>query len=360
MLARKEPPMRIRLILIALLLLPLPAIAQELVVKSNVNLREGPSSSTPAIRLLKPPERLVRTDSAPTGDYLEVVTEHLETGWVWKRNVELAAAPEAATAAMATEAAPNAAALLADNCPDGAPAKHEDVDFGETVFVHREGYVLEHSSDLKIPLWVCERVTAAELTGSAVRKNRFRPDPQLSGEPRSELADYSGSGYDRGHLAPAGNQRASQRLKDETFFLSNMAPQLGSFNRQVWRELETLARDWAEERGEAYIITGPVFYDPAEDDPATEDGFIEYFVIGDGVVAGATHFYKIVVADNASGELEAIGFVLEHRSHSSPYDFSTYIRSINRIEELTELDFMPGLGEGEAANIEGSASALWE
>ena len=76
------------------------------------------------------------------------------------------------------------------------------------------------------------------------------------------LADYRGSGYDRGHMAPAGDLKASQEAMDESFYLSNIAPQVGvGFNRGIWRKLEEQVRVWTAERGELYVITGPVYYD---------------------------------------------------------------------------------------------------
>src|ERR1039457_6622523 len=101
----------------------------------------------------------------------------------------------------------------------------------------RQGYVLEHSSVDKIPLWVCESVAADQLGGHLARSNRFKADPDLKG-PRAYPKDYVGSGYDRGHQAPAGNQTVDPDLKDQSFYMSNMAPQRPSLNRGIWKRLE--------------------------------------------------------------------------------------------------------------------------
>jgi DNA/RNA endonuclease G (NUC1) len=74
-------------------------------------------------------------------------------------------------------------------------------------------------------------------------------------------------------MAPAGNQTVDDQRKLETFYLSNMVPQLQVHNGEIWAALEDQARDWAHARGKAYIITGPMFYDPAEEAPQTADGF---------------------------------------------------------------------------------------
>ena len=261
---------------------------------------------------------------------------------------------------------PEQQAMLDDNCPFGAPQRTQPDgvfwEHGPTHMVYRDGYVLEHGDIDKIPLWVCERVTAQEAQGNVPRPDPgpFKADPQLNDGERAEKADYHGSGFDRGHMAPAGNQRSSQRLVDETFFLSNMAPQIGiRFNRHAWKQLELLVRDWAIERGSAFVITGGLFFDPEEENGATADGMIEYFTIGPGEVAVPTHFYKIVVAQDDNGQWEAIAFVMEHRRHNGPHKFANHIETIDWIEKQTALDFMPTLDPIVENNLENQTSTMW-
>src|SRR5262249_36778264 len=143
------------------------------------------------------------------------------------------------------------------NCPFGMPTTDPAWRHGPTRVVVRDGYVLQHSAVDKIPLWVCEQVTRDQLTGSLGRENPFKPDPMLPVGQRAELSDYRGSGYDRGHQAPAGDQTVDRRLKNETFFLSNMAPQSPPLNQRAWAALEDLARSWVLEQkiSVAKIIT---------------------------------------------------------------------------------------------------------
>ena len=210
------------------------------------------------------------------------------------------------------------AAIESELAKFGVPQKEPDFNHGPTHVVTRDGYILEHSAVDKIPLWVCERVKRQHLRGPGDRdKSTFKPDPLLQSGDRAELTDYKGSGYDRGNQAPAADFKRSQRLTDESFFLSNMAPQIGiGFNRHIWAKLEGQVRNAARRRGEVFIITGGIFYDPAEEDPDTADGIVEYSVIGSGQVAVPTHFYKIMVGESPdSGELEAIAFVLANRKY---------------------------------------------
>ena len=262
---------------------------------------------------------------------------------------------------------PEQIAFIEDNCgPFGAPALDPAWPHAPTSLVVREGYVLRHSCLDKVALWVCEHVEPDELEGDAERDDRFREDPQLAEECRSGTSDYRRSGFDRGHQAPAGNQKASQRLNDETFFLSNMAPQEPGHNRQVWRELEALTREWVADgvASSAWVLTGGLFWEDEEDDPDRADGLIEYRIIGDGEVGVPTHFYKIVLAradeEDGEGSWRVVAFVLENRKYERPYDFAATIRSIDWIEARTGLDFFPDLVDPLLEpELEGDEGSLW-
>ena len=244
------------------------------------------------------------------------------------------------------------------NCLFNMPKLSNDWNHGPTRFIYRDGYVLQHSSRDKIALWVCELVTAEQLEGTARRKNNFKPDPLLEAGARAELSDYKYSGYDRGHQAPAANQKADQKLNNETFYLSNMVPQMPQLNQQIWKELEFMVRDWVKARGKAYVITGGLFYDPEEEDVETADGLIQYYTIGENAVAVPTHFYKIVIHQDSNGQLQAIAFVLKNCKHSRPYDFSKHIMSIRWIEKHAGVDFSPDLDANKANMLENQKGSL--
>jgi DNA/RNA endonuclease G (NUC1) len=137
-----------------------------------------------------------------------------------------------------------------------------------------------------------------------------------------------------------------------------MAPQTGALNQQIWAALEDLTREWAKDAGSAYIITGGFFYDPAEEDPNTADGLIDYSTIGKGAVAVPTHFYKIVVKGKGD-QARAIGFVAENRGYKKPFDFAALIKPIDWIEERAGLNFMPDLTDAEEAALEKNASPMF-
>ena len=253
-------------------------------------------------------------------------------------------------------------AMIEDNCgPFGMPKLDPQWPHGPTDMVIREGYVLEHSAEDKIARWVCEHVTLNEVSGDLPRHEPFGPDPQLQGKPRSELADYKHSGFDRGHAAPAGNQTVSRQLKDETFFLSNMSPQRGPHNQKIWAELEHTTRDWVRTGvvGSEFIITGGFFYDPAEEDSGTADGLIDYLLIGSGAVAVPTHYFKIVLAETSPDHWRAVAFVQENREYPTPYDFHQHIKPIDWIEQRTGIDFLPDLDPALEQQIEAQSGTLF-
>lgn len=147
---------------------------------------------------------------------------------------------------------------------------------------------------------------------------------------RSLNSDYKGSGYDRGHLAAAGNHRSHQIHVDQTFYLTNMAPQVGvGFNRDSWNRLESYVRKLVRKHKNVYVCTGryehsnrlkkrtlkiifsgPLYLPRKEADGKT---YVKYEVIGANAVAVPTHFYKIVVCETADNQLEMESYVMPNQ-----------------------------------------------
>ncbi len=221
----------------------------------------------------------------------------------------------------------------------GAPSR-------SPVLLCRLGYALSHSSQHKVPDWVAYHLIADRLTsGNVPRSDDFRPDPDLEPGARSELKDYKGSGFDRGHMAPAAVFKWSERAMSESFLLSNMAPQVGvGFNRGIWAALEEKARDWAISRGELYVVAGPI-YDGAN-----------VSTIGTNKVSVPTHFY-MVIFDPV--RVEVIAFILPNKKNPTSA-LPTFITSVDAIEEKTGLDFLSEINDTVEAAIEAHVQpALW-
>ncbi len=237
---------------------------------------------------------------------------------------------------------------------------------GPTRYLVRGGYLLEHSSEFLYPLWVCEHLTKAGLSGPVqgrLSSNPFAQDPDLTKFPHSLPADYKGSHLDQGHMSPDADHTGSEKLKAETYYLSNMVPQAGkNFNRTIWKALEEKVRQWAYHRGECWVITGAFVHDPNEEDVATADGVVEYFVIGKRGVGVPTHLFKIIVApkEAGSGEYESLALVMQNQSYAKQDQLDDFLESIDWIEHHTGLDFMSGLEDGIEDPLESTvAKQLW-
>ena len=122
-------------------------------------------------------------------------------------------------------------------------------------------FAVLHSGVTRSPLWVAEHLTRASVEAARrldTRDNRFHPEERLPRAERAELADYRGSGYDRGHMAPSGDMNSSAD-DFESFSLANIVPQDGPLNRNGWAELENYVRELTGRLGEAYVVTGPAY-----------------------------------------------------------------------------------------------------
>lgn len=188
---------------------------------------------------------------------------------------------------------------------------------GEIV-MHRY-YRLAYSETYEGALWVQYRLNSANISGKAQRKDNFRIDPKVS--TGSALPDdYKGSGYDRGHLCPAASMSHNQLAMDETFFMSNMAPQVPALNRGRWKTLEEHEREWTMQYNEMHVVTGPVYRQIIE-------------TIGESNVAVPAQYYKIVW----NGADRIIAFIMSNKKCEN--DLKEYAVSVDSVEMLTGFDF---------------------
>lgn len=203
----------------------------------------------------------------------------------------------------------------------------------DTIIKHF-AYTLSYNSKYKQANWVAYLLTREETKSIYSRGNNFCADPLLNGTDFS--IDYYKSGYDRGHLAPAGDMGFSEIAMNESFYYTNMSPQLPRFNRGVWKSLETQVRNWAIEYDSLYVVTGPIFSDSMK-------------VIGPHQVAVPNAYYKVLL-QKRNGEWFGIGFILPNTN--SKVDFNDYATSIDKVEEKTGLDFFWGINDEIEKDIE--------
>lgn len=221
----------------------------------------------------------------------------------------------------------------------GVPGSNSDI-------LCRKGYLLAHSPEKKTPVWVIEHLTTEKASGSLSRNDAFKADPDLPKGQRAEISDYKNSGYDKGHMAPSADMAWDEDAMAESFYLSNMVPQVGiGMNRGIWKDLEALVRKWVIKRGSVYIFTGPIYEGETIDD------------IGRNKVAVPTHLYKIVYDP---GKAEAISFVMPNAKLLST-DMPKYIVTIRDIEKRTGLNFLSELDNQVQDTVESKKAVdLWQ
>ncbi|GAG11098.1 unnamed protein product [marine sediment metagenome] len=214
-----------------------------------------------------------------------------------------------------------------------------------SVILRYTGYVAKYNELHEQAEWVAYQLTDNEAVSKSVeRTDDFRSDPSVATETASSR-DYRGSGYDRGHLAPARDMRWSAEAMSDSFYYSNMSPQAPGFNRGKWKSLEFRVRKWATANEEVYVITGPVL----------TDGPFE--TIGENQVAVPKHFYKVIL-DFKEPEIKAIGFILPNEQISLP--LSDFAVSIDQVEQTTGIDFFQLLPDGIEESIESTVTLpLW-
>jgi endonuclease G, mitochondrial len=203
--------------------------------------------------------------------------------------------------------------------------------------VNHFAYSLSYNENHEQANWVFYELTINEVLGSFKRKDQFRSDPNIKSGSAS-LADYKGSGFDRGHLAPAADMKWSAKSMSESFFMSNMSPQTPSFNRGIWKKLESKVRGWAKENESIYIVTGGVL-----------KGFLN--TIGKNKVSVPKYYYKVIL-DYKKPEIKGIGFILPNVKGNKSID--SYKVSIDEVEKFTGIDFFYLLPDSIEEKIESS------
>lgn len=216
---------------------------------------------------------------------------------------------------------------------------------GAEELVHHKAYVLAYNEPYEQPSWVAYSLNRLQVAGSGEeRSDNFREDPSIKTGSASP-DDYKKSGYDRGHLCPAGDMGFDAEAMSESFYMSNMSPQLPAFNRGIWKKLETAVRNWAVRDDELYVVAGPILHPQLP-------------TIGANKVAVPELYFKVVL-DYRHPDYKAIGFVMPNAgSKSSIYHFAV---SVDSVEKLSGLDFFPALPDSLENQLEANFDTiLWK
>lgn len=203
--------------------------------------------------------------------------------------------------------------------------------------IRHTGYTVSYNAETKIPNWVAWTLTPERFEETVSRYDKFLPDPEVAHPVTTE--DYKRSGYDRGHLCPAADNKWDEQAMRESFYMTNVCPQDHNLNRGDWKELEEACRDWTMENGRLYVVAGPVLYRG------------QHRHIGQSRVTVPEAFYKVVFCPEP---LKAIGFIYKNKSGNRPLD--AYVNSVDEVERITGIDFFPSLPD----SVEEAVEAVYD
>ncbi|ELK13646.1 Nuclease EXOG, mitochondrial [Pteropus alecto] len=226
-------------------------------------------------------------------------------------------------------------------------------------------HALSYDQSKRVPRWVLEHISKNKIIGDADRKHcKFKPDPNIPPAFSALNKDYIGSGWSRGHMAPAGNNKFSPKAMAETFYLSNIVPQNFDNNAGYWNRIEMYCRELTERFEDVWIVSGPLTL------PQTgRDGkkMVNYQVIGEDNVAVPSHLYKVILARRTIGfqpQLSEFQVSLQDLEKLSglvffPHlDRTSDIRNICSVDTCKLLDFQEFTLYLSTRKIEGARSVL--
>ena len=199
---------------------------------------------------------------------------------------------------------------------------------GEQIIRHR-AYTLSYNEDAEQASWVAYTLSSENFKGQINRKEQHEQFVS-DGEVETQSAtpqDYAHSGYDRGHLAPAGDMKFDEQTYAESFLMSNMSPQRPGLNRELWRRIEEKVRRWQRRDKYLFVVSGPVLRKGLP-------------TIGPDQVAVPEEYYKVVL-DLSAPDIKMIGFLTPNAN--SKLSVEKFVVSVDKIERETGLDFFPQL-----------------
>lgn len=202
----------------------------------------------------------------------------------------------------------------------------------------RYSYTVSYNHDTKNPNWVAWTITSAHASGS-VQRTDFLDDEDMP-SPKGYLSDYYNSGYDRGHMCPAGDNKWSEKAMEDCFLITNMCPQNNNLNRGVWNSIEQQCRSWAKKYGKVYVVCGPVYLNQ------------QHRKIGKNKVVVPEAFFKVVLRTGSNPQ--AIGFICRNVSQKGKKK-TDFINTVDDVERITGYDFFSKLPDGIEKKVEAHA-----
>lgn len=209
---------------------------------------------------------------------------------------------------------------------------------GEQI-LRRTAMTISYNLATRTPNWVAYQLLKADMDGNLGREREFYQDFDIPKKYRVSTYDYSRSGYDRGHMAPAGDFNNDKKAKKETFYMTNICPQNHELNGNSWNTLEKQCRYWANREGGIYSVVGPIYLSKH---PET---------IGEHKVAVPDKFFRCILSLR-KGHEKAVGFIYDNNDVRQRITRAAC--TVDEIEELTGLDFFAALPDKLEKRLESS------
>ncbi len=213
-----------------------------------------------------------------------------------------------------------------------------DADPSDEYFLDQHSFVLSYSPEKRVANWVAWQLDRTHL-GHLRRKNDFRVDLALPARfYRVSESDYLHSGYDRGHLCPSADRQDSAEDNSQTFLFTNIQPQLHELNAGPWEQLESYARERAQQGALLYVVAGGVFSAP-------------FPTVGNGVAVPAANFKIIVVLNQGQGPSDVdentplLAVLMPNQRGVADREWTEYLTSVDAIERASGYDFLNAIPE---------------
>ena len=208
--------------------------------------------------------------------------------------------------------------------------------------VEHTGFTLSFNREHNNPNWAAWELTADEAKGTLPRANDFEPDPKLPENHQVTHADYTRSGYDRGHMVPAADMKWDSKAMNDCFYMSNICPQTHTLNAGGWETLESACRRWAKSEGRVYIVCGPVYKGN------------RHKTIGNELkITVPEGFFKVVLSLREGSE-KAIGFY--YANSNAKQSMKATATTVDEIETLTGMDFFVNINDKLEERLESTFS----
>lgn len=209
------------------------------------------------------------------------------------------------------------------------------------LIIEHDAYIVSFNTTTLCPNYVAWHLTSDRINGTAERLSTFKVDPDLPIQYQVKHADYTNSGYDRGHMCPAADNKCSVEFMTQSFYTSNICPQSATLNRGDWETLEDKCRDWVQIYSDLYIVCGPIFDNqvPIYLAPANRPK-----------ITIPDRFFKVILC--MTGTPKAIGFI--YSNDETKKKMKEYTVSIDEIEYITHMDFYPTLPLEQQHELESS------